>query len=60
MGSGLLQSDRKEVGEPEIDVGAVVQRETSAPKDRVITAALADQGERGGEPIEDDDVPMFP
>jgi hypothetical protein len=62
QGDGLrkLQSYRREVGEPQIDVGAVVKGEPSPPESSVITAALANPGERGGEPFENDAVPVFP
>jgi hypothetical protein len=56
----MLQSDRGKVGEPQIDVGAVVKGEPSPPESSVITAALANPGERGGEAFEDDAVPVFP
>jgi hypothetical protein len=55
-----LQSDRGKVSKPQIDVGAVVKGESSPPESSVITAALANPGERGGEAFEDDAVPVFP
>jgi hypothetical protein len=50
----------EEIGEPKIDIGAVLHRQPSTPEDGSITTALARQRERGREPFEYHTVTVLP